>query len=287
MFSKNADSTSKKRDLISRNNKYINEVKDFNQEGSYLQPLTSIGHYINSKKRTSKSTSQRMPWSKISGFFRTNRGLPSKEVRICHNMTWHSLISRISYSKPWNCNLLYFQLLCWFWFSNMSCLTKSRKNVFEPEGSWTNKNRSPVFLSHLNVTLMGWTTHQLKTTGCRWKKNGHMRAAALSIVFWGKQKLSYGILEGHLFWQTYILDISPCCLCRQKLRQDLASPVDSCGPTVSTGLFWALPRGCKNSYWAIGWKPCIAMSFIKPGPKQWMGRLYIQSFQRTEANPKH
>ena len=29
-----------------------------------------------------------------------------KQVRICHNMTWRSLISRISCSKPGNCNFL-------------------------------------------------------------------------------------------------------------------------------------------------------------------------------------
>ena len=29
-------------------------VKDFNQEGFYLQPLTRIGNYINSKKRDVK-----------------------------------------------------------------------------------------------------------------------------------------------------------------------------------------------------------------------------------------
>ena len=159
----------------------VNQVKDFNQEGFYLQPLTSIGNYINSKKRGVKEHITEDAMNKNIGFFRTNRGLPTKQVRICHNMTWHSLISTISYSKPGNCNLLDFQLLCWF--SNMSCLAKSRfkmclnqKNLCNSATNRKLNQQEQRYVAPINVTLMGWTTHQFKTTGCRRKKHGNMRA---------------------------------------------------------------------------------------------------------------
>ena len=149
-------------------------VKDFNQEGFYLQPLTRIGNYINSKKRDVKEH-RGCHEPKYRVF--SNQQRTSNKTRIWHNMTWHSLISRISYSKPGNCNLLDFQLLCWF--SNMSCLTKSRfKMCVNQENLCNFINKQEVEptrtgvqkMSLLNVTLMGWTTQQLKTTGCRRKK---------------------------------------------------------------------------------------------------------------------
>ena len=56
----------------------VNQVKDFNQEGFYLQALTRIGNYINSKKRDVKEHITEDAMNQNIGFFSNQQRTSNK-----------------------------------------------------------------------------------------------------------------------------------------------------------------------------------------------------------------